>query len=106
MDLSGLNSYIGLFIQIPLVFIFIWFTLKIVDRFMVSLDKRDQAMDARDDKWQAFLKEQRAESNLAIAALAARFGDEIKLLSTEVFRMNGVLTAHDTRIQERQRKAE
>lgn len=105
MDIN-IEQYIGLFIQIPLVFIFIWFTLKIVDRFMVSLDKRDGAMEARDDKWQAFLTEQRAESNVAIAALAARFGDEIKSLSSEVYRMNGVLTAHDTRIQERARKVE
>jgi hypothetical protein len=106
MDLTSVEPYVGLFIQIPLVFIFIWFTLKIVDRFMVSLDKRDAALEARDDKWQAFLQEQRAEFSAAIASLAARFGDEIKSLSSEVSRMNGVLTAHDTRIQERSRKGE
>jgi len=105
MDLN-IEQYIGLFIQIPLVFIFIWFTLKIVDRFMASLDKREAALEARDDKWQAFLQEQRTEFSGAIASLAARFGDEIKSLGSEVARMNGVLTAHDTRIQERSRKTE
>jgi len=105
MDLN-IEQYIGLFIQIPLVFIFIWFTLKIVDRFMVSLDKRDTAIEMRDDKWQKFLTEQRREFGEAIALLAARLGEEIKIVSSEVSRMNGVLTAHDTRIQERQRKAE
>jgi len=105
MDLN-IEQYIGLFIQIPLVFIFIWFTLKIVDRFMVSLDKRDTAIEMRDDKWQKFLTEQRREFGEAIALLAERLGEEIKIVSSEVSRMNGVLTAHDTRIQERQRKAE
>lgn len=97
----NLEPYIGLLIQVPIVGIFIIFTLKIVDRFMQSMEKRDQAMESRDDKWQNFLAEQRTEFSAAIASLAARFGDEIKSLSLEVSRMNGVLTAHDARLHER-----
>ena len=93
------ESYIGLLIQVPLVGIFIWFTLKIVDRFMASLDKRDL-------QWQEFLSQQRKETSEAMTALAARLGDEIKAIASEVARFNGVLSAHDARSQERSRKGE
>lgn len=89
-------EYIGLLIQVPLVGVFIWFALKIMDRFLASLESRDK-------QWQEFLAAQRKETSDAMVALAARLGDEIKQLSSEVSKFNGVLSAHDARQQERTR---
>ena len=92
-----METYIGLLIQVPLVGVFIWFTLKIVDRFMASLD-------ARDKQWQDFLAQQRKETNEAMTSLATRLGEEIKLVTNEVSKFNGILSAHDARQQERTRQ--
>lgn len=99
MEPNAMEQYIGLLVQVPLVGIFIWFTLRIVDRFMASLDKRDT-------QWQAFLEEQRKLSSESIASMAARFGDEIKEVSREVASLRGVLLAHDARSQERQNRGD
>jgi len=71
------ETYIGLLIQVPLVGIFVWFSLRIVDIFMKSLDKRD-------GQWQEFLEQQRTANADAIAHMAGRFADEIKALGKEV----------------------
>ncbi len=92
-----MGDYISLLVQVPLVGIFIWFTLKIVDRFLKTLEQRDI-------QWQAFLTQQREETNKSLADLAARLGDEIRATAIEVARINGVLTTHDARSQERNRK--
>jgi uncharacterized metal-binding protein len=91
------ETYIGLLIQVPLVGVFIWFTLKIVDRFMASLD-------ARDKQWQDFLAQQRKETNEAMTSLATRLGEEIKSVTNKVAEFNGILSAHDARQQERTRQ--
>lgn len=85
--MENAEAYIGLLIQVPLVGIFIWFTLKIVDRFLLSLDNRDK-------QWQSFLDAERKEMNEAMTNLAQRLGDEIKTIATEVARVNGVLSQH------------
>jgi hypothetical protein len=72
----------GLLAQIPLVGIFVWFTLKIISIFMSWLEKRDA-------QWQAFLEEHRA------ATLS-----ELRGLTAEMVRMNSVLVAHDAKIGE------
>lgn len=87
------ENYIGLLIQVPIVGIFIWFTIKIVDRFMASMDQRDS-------QWQEFLVQQRKETSEAMASLAARLGDEIKVIARNVAEFNGLLVAHDARVQE------
>lgn|GEM_PF-1926456 len=92
-----METYIGLLIQVPLVGVFIWFTLKIVDRFMASLD-------ARDKQWQDFLAQQRKETNEAMTSLATRLGEEIKSVTNKVAEFNGILSAHDARQQERTRQ--
>ena len=84
-----MSDYIALLIQVPLVGIFIWFTLKIVDRFMLSLDQRDK-------QWQEFLTGQRREFSEAISALATRLGEELKAMSAEIAHMDGVLSTHVT----------
>lgn len=90
--MENAEAYIGLLIQVPLVGIFIWFTLRIVDRFLKTLEQRDL-------QWQEFLAGQRKENSEALSSLAARLGDEIKSIAVEVARFNGVLTAHDARSQ-------
>ncbi len=76
------NTYISLLIQIPLVGIFVWFSLKLISVFMAYLEKLDT-------KWQTFLEEQRKASQDAIAHMAGRFADEIKGLSKEVAELRG-----------------
>jgi glutathionylspermidine synthase len=55
-------------------------------------DERKQSSD--------FLREQRDAFNSTISRLA----EKIDSISSEVSRLNGVLTAHDARAQERDRK--
>jgi hypothetical protein len=77
-----MDNYIGLLIQIPLVGIFVLFSLRLIAIFMESLDKRDAS-------WQVFLEQQRKQSNEAIQFMAARFADEIRVLGKEVSEMKG-----------------
>jgi len=76
------DSYISLLIQIPLVGIFVWFSLRLISIFMASLEKRDE-------QWRVFLEEQRQSSQDAIAHMAGRFADEIKALGKEVAEIKG-----------------
>jgi hypothetical protein len=67
--MTGIEPWINLLIQIPLVGIFVWFTLE--------RDKRAQANEVeRDTQWRDFLKEQRVANNEALGRLA----EEIKNL--------------------------
>jgi len=72
----------GLLAQIPLVGIFVWFTLKIISIFMTELKMRDE-------QWRAFLEEQRSATI-----------SELKCLTAEMVRMNTILSAHDARVVE------
>lgn len=76
-------DYVGLLIQIPLVGIFVWFTLLIIDKFLKSIDTRDAA-------WRDFMNQQRQANNDAIANMAARFSDEIRALGKEVSELRGM----------------
>jgi hypothetical protein len=76
------NEYISLLIQIPLVGIFVWFSLRLITIFLDSLEKRDI-------QWKAFLEEQRKASQDAMAHMAGRFADEIKTLAKEVAEIRG-----------------
>jgi hypothetical protein len=91
----GTEAYIGLLIQVPLVGIFVWFSLKIVSIFMASLDLRDRqwttSLESRDKQWQDFLEQQRKANNEAIAHMAQRFSDEIKQLGKEVAELRGAI---------------
>lgn len=109
------GDYIGLLIQVPIVGIFIFFTLKLIGIFMTALTQFQEAQkqrDAqwenaliqRDEQWQDFLKEQREITNNAITSLAARLGEEIKNVAQEVAKLEGLMLAHDA--QARNRKSE
>ena len=82
-----MESWISLLIQVPLVGIFVWFTLQITRNFQASQEKRDQ-------EWREFLIEQRQANNLALARLA----EEIKTITHELAGMKEVIVVHDQRV--------
>lgn len=91
---------INLLAQIPLagvvvvvVLVFLNFIGKYNATMMAFLEAQQEAM-------QKFIAEQRQQSNEAISRLA----EEIKGISQEVARLNGVVSAHDAVSRERARK--
>ena len=95
------DQYISLLVQVPLVGIFIYFTLRLISIFNATIEKRDDAwqtaIEKRDQEWRIFLSEQRTASNETIVALGARFGNEIKDVGEKVATLTGILLAHDAR---------
>ena len=75
---AALNSYIGLLIQVPLVGMFIWFTLRQNKDFLT-------AMERRDEQWREFLNNHTESTNQAIGRIA----EEVKHLAREVSEMRG-----------------
>lgn len=86
---ANTEAYIGLLIQVPLVGIFIYFTLRIISIFLDSLEKRDL-------QWQVFLREQRDATN----AVVARLAEELKTISQDVSRLTELITMHDQLVRE------
>jgi hypothetical protein len=80
----NVEPYLSLLIQIPLVGIFVWFSLQLINLFLKSLDQRDQ-------QWKAWLESERKANQEAVAHMAARFADEIRTLSKEVSELRGNL---------------
>lgn len=68
--------------QIPLVGIFVWFSLVLIRTFLGNLERRDE-------QWQKFFEEQRVSYHEAIASMASRFGDEIRSVGKEVAELRG-----------------
>lgn len=66
---------VSLLVQIPLVGIFVWFTLEIMKR-------QERSNDRRDDQWREFLKDQAEQYNSAISRIA----EEVKA-NTSVLQM-------------------
>jgi hypothetical protein len=81
------NSWVSLATQIPLVGLFIWFSLRLITLFQSNLERRDK-------DWRAFLTEQRQENHASLAAMASRFSDEIHCLTSEVQQLKGTLWEH------------
>lgn len=46
---TNINAWIGLFVQVPLVGIFIWYSIKMQERFQQSLDRRDEQYERRNN---------------------------------------------------------
>lgn len=82
------DAWVSLLIQVPLVGIFIWFTLKLNEQNQVASTKRD-------DEWRDFLKEQREASNAALARIA----EEVKTLSNQQAQMQALFISHDESIR-------
>jgi len=47
VDTASVPSWVTLLIQVPLVGVFIWYSLKMNQEFLSALDKRDAAFEAR-----------------------------------------------------------
>ena len=90
---ANLEAYIGLLIQIPLVGIFVWFSLQLISIFLKSMtDLRNSfinSMDMRDKEWRLYIDQERINNHNAIAHMAQRFADEIRVLSKEVAELRG-----------------
>lgn len=82
------DPVVSLLIQIPLVGIFVWFTLQTQKQAAAAQDKRDT-------EWRIFLREQREANNAALSRLA----EEIKSISTQNAAMQSLMLAHDQRVQ-------
>lgn len=82
MTTTGIEGWIGLAVQIPIVGIFVWFSLQLIANFLKSIDTRDAA-------WREFMNQQREANNQAIANMAQRFADEIRVLGKEVAELRG-----------------
>ncbi len=82
MPIANLEPYVGLLIQIPLVGIFVWFSLQLITTFLNSLD-------ARDKQWQMFMEQERKANSEALTHMAQRFSDEIRTLGKEVSELRG-----------------
>ena len=72
------ESYVSLLIQVPLVGMFIWFTLRQNKDFLTAMEKRDE-------QWRGFLREHTESSNSAISRIA----EEVKGLSREMSELKG-----------------
>ena len=82
------EAWLGLAIQIPLVVIFVWFSLQLITIFLKSID-------ARDAQWREFFNQQRIANAEAIASMAQRFADEIRSLGKEIAELRGRLDEGD-----------
>jgi hypothetical protein len=84
---AGAEAWVSLLIQVPLVGIFVWFTLQLTKNYQSSQEKRDT-------EWRDFLREQREQGNNAIGRLA----EEIKCLNGGVTEVKTLIQNHDSRV--------
>ena len=82
--MTNAEPYIGLLIQIPLVGIFVWFSLKLIDMFLKSIDTRD-------GQWRSFMEQERKANAEALGYMASKFAEEIRAIGKEVAELRGTL---------------
>ena len=75
-------------LQLPIVGVFMWFTLEMMKREQVERAKRD-------DDWRKFLSEQREATNTGLARLAEEIKENGKLVTTT----NALLINHDANVK-------
>ncbi len=101
MPLDNVDAIVSLFIQLPIIGIFIWYNERRDARQTMREDKRDEATakerDKRDSEWRDYLREQREMNNAALGRLA----DEIKIIAEKVAQLHGIISAHDAASKER-----
>lgn len=83
-------SLVSLLSQIPLVGIFIWFVLTMMDRYSKERSERDA-------QWREFLKELRDAQSQTISRLA----EEIRGMSIEVVQVRESLNRHEVNTERR-----
>lgn len=71
------DNYIGLLIQIPLVGIFVWFSLNLINTFLKSIDERDK-------QWRVWMEQERRANNEAIAHMGASLTAEVRNLAQRI----------------------
>jgi hypothetical protein len=81
---NEVNFLVSIAAQVPIVAIFIWFTLKIQD-------KSDQMVQRRDEQWRKFLEESEKRSMEAYMGIVS----ELKEVATCVALNRDILVAHD-----------
>ncbi len=98
------DAALNLLLQIPLAGVVVF----VVVVFLNHLDKSSVRQDQAQQRMIMFLTEQEAsnreflkEQREANAITLDNFGKRIEAMSGEVSRLNGVLSAHDARSQER-----
>lgn len=100
----ALESWVTLAIQVPLVGLFIIFSIVMIEKFLKSIDALTKAFansietitksfvdsaEKRDVAWREFFNQQREANSAAIGNMADRFSSEIHALSKEVAEMRG-----------------
>ncbi len=87
------TDYIAMLVQVPIVGIFVWFSLQMLSKFLDALEQRDLAwrefIKQQAESNQDFLKQQSEVSTAAIQAMTTRFADEIRNLGKEVAEFRG-----------------
>ena len=107
------ETWISLAIQIPLVGLFIYFSILLIDKFLKSIDSIVKSFaltvesitkafvdstDSRDQAWRDFFNAQREQNNAAISHMAERFSTEIRAIGKEVAEIRGIeLRGNDER---------
>lgn len=101
---ASVEAWISLAIQIPLVGLFIYFSIMVIDKFLKTLSELTAAYarsvetvsksfvdsaDKRDAAWREFFNSQREANNQSIQNMAQRFSDEIRTLGKEVAQLRG-----------------
>jgi hypothetical protein len=81
-NVLALEPYLGLLVQIPVVFIFVWFALSIIKIFIDFTVKRDES-------WQAFIASERTNTNESIKNMAERFAGRIGAMEAQVSELKG-----------------
>lgn len=94
------DTAINLLLQIPLAGVVVFVVVLFLRHLKDYNTEIIKFLNSQDISTRDFLREQRQQGNEAVARLA----EEIKEIGKEVARMNGVLSAHDARAQERQQK--
>lgn len=105
MQVQSIENWITLAIQVPLVGLFIYFSITMIGKFLESLDKSIKTFaltievitktytdsdDRRDGAWREFMNQQREANAAAISNMAQRFSDEIRALGKEIAELRGM----------------
>ncbi len=92
--------WVSLLGQAPLVGIFVWAMLMVMDKFnrfqMEIMRQWNEKQAQRDEMWRRFLDEQRRANNEALARLA----EEMKAMRAELAAHDGRITGHLERWEE------
>ena len=92
------DAWLSLAVQIPIVVIFVWFSLQLISSFLKSIETVTasfvKSIDARDAAWREFFYQYRdATINTlnTINTMATRFSDEVRLIGKQVSELSGKL---------------